>query len=148
MLRNRSVMLLYSVALLVAGAGLGRTLGAPPTLDAQMKGRVFELRTYTAPDGKLERPAQALPRPHAAHLREARHDQHRLLDAGGRAAVAEHDGLSAGAPEPRRAARQNWKEFASDPEWKKVASESQVNGPLTSKIESVFLDPTDYSPMK
>ena len=48
----------------------------------------------------------------------------------------------------REEARQHWKEFASDPEWKKVASESQMNGPLTTKIESVFLDPTDYSPMK
>jgi hypothetical protein len=32
--------------------------------------------------------------------------------------------------------------------WKKVASESQVNDPLTSKIESIFLEPTDYSPIK
>src|SRR5262245_65207842 len=53
MLRSRFVTVLYSVALLVVGAGLGRTIGAPPSLEAQMKGRVFELRTYTAPDGKL-----------------------------------------------------------------------------------------------
>ena len=53
MIRNRSVMLLYSVVLLTIGAGIGRAFDAPPTLEAQMKGRVFELRTYTAPDGKL-----------------------------------------------------------------------------------------------
>jgi hypothetical protein len=29
-----------------------------------------------------------------------------------------------------------------------VASDSQVNGPLTTKVESVFLTATDYSPMK
>ena len=26
--------------------------------------------------------------------------------------------------------------------------ESQVNGPIITKVDSVFLDPTDYSPMK
>jgi hypothetical protein len=48
----------------------------------------------------------------------------------------------------REAATKSWTAFRNDPEWKKVASESQANGPLTAKIESVFLDPTDYSPMK
>jgi hypothetical protein len=29
-----------------------------------------------------------------------------------------------------------------------VAQESQVNGKIVAKVESVFLDATDYSPMK
>jgi hypothetical protein len=41
----------------------------------------------------------------------------------------------------------SWAAFAADPEWKKVASESQVNGRILTKAESVFLEAADYSPM-
>jgi uncharacterized protein YbaA (DUF1428 family) len=46
-----------------------------------------------------------------------------------------------------RAARDAaWAAFATDPEWIRVESASQAKGSLTSKIESLFLVPTDYSP--
>ena len=48
----------------------------------------------------------------------------------------------------REAAKANWAAFQQDPEWQKVASESQKNGKIVAKVESVFLDATDYSPMK
>jgi len=48
----------------------------------------------------------------------------------------------------REAAKQNWAAFQKDPEWQKVAQESQVNGKIVAKVDSVFLDATDYSPMK
>ena len=147
MLRSRSFMVLYSVALLVAGAGLGRTIGAPPSLEAQMKGRVFELRTYTAPDGKLGDLHRRF-REHTLRIFE----KHGMTNIGywmpQDAPMSQNTMIYLLAHPSREAAQKNWKEFASDPEWKKVASESQVNGPLTTKIESVFLDPTDYSPMK
>ena len=48
----------------------------------------------------------------------------------------------------REAAKKAWAEFQADPEWVKVAADSQVNGRIVSKVVSVFGDPTDYSPMK
>jgi hypothetical protein len=46
-----------------------------------------------------------------------------------------------------RAARDTaWTAFANDPEWKKVYADSQKDGSLTTKIENIFLSPTDYSP--
>ena len=39
-------------------------------------------------------------------------------------------------------------DFRNDPEWKKVAAESEANGKIVSKVESVFMDPADFSPMK
>ena len=36
----------------------------------------------------------------------------------------------------------------ADPEWKKVSDESQVSGRIVSKVVSVFMEPTDYSPIK
>jgi hypothetical protein len=48
----------------------------------------------------------------------------------------------------REAARKTWKGFSDDPEWKKVYAESHKNGALVNKVESVFLESTDYSAIK
>jgi hypothetical protein len=48
----------------------------------------------------------------------------------------------------RSAATENWKAFRDDPEWKKVSSASEANGKIVEKVDSMFLDPTDFSPMK
>ena len=37
---------------------------------------------------------------------------------------------------------------AADPDWIKARDESQKDGSLTAKVESVYLNPTDYSPIK
>lgn len=117
------------------------------TLDAQPVGRVFELRTYTAPDGKLG----------DLHARFRNHTL-RIFEKHGMTSVIYLSPMDAPASQnqlvyllahkSRDAAKASWDAFRNDPEWKKVASESQVNGPITSKVESVFLTPTDYSPMK
>ena len=39
-------------------------------------------------------------------------------------------------------------EFRADPEWQKVQKESEANGKLVTKVDSVFAQATDYSPMK
>jgi hypothetical protein len=41
-----------------------------------------------------------------------------------------------------------WKGFSDDPEWKKAYAESHKNGALVNKVESVFLESTDYSAIK
>jgi NIPSNAP len=46
----------------------------------------------------------------------------------------------------REAATANWKAFREDPEWIKVKQASEVNGSLTTSIESTFLSLTDFSP--
>jgi len=48
----------------------------------------------------------------------------------------------------REAAKKNWDEFRQDPDWQKLQKESEANGKEVSKVESVFLDPTDFSPLK
>lgn len=48
---------------------------------------------------------------------------------------------------PNRAARDaSWKAFGSDTTWQRVAKESEVNGKIVTKVESVFLKSTDFSP--
>jgi len=64
------------------------------------------------------------------------------------APLKEHTLIYILAHPSREVAEKNWKAFHDDPEWQKVKAASEAQGPLTTKMESVFADPTDYSPMK
>jgi hypothetical protein len=48
----------------------------------------------------------------------------------------------------REAAKQSWDDFRNDPEWQRVSKESEANGRLVTKVDSVFAEATDYSPLK
>jgi hypothetical protein len=48
----------------------------------------------------------------------------------------------------KAAADKSWAAFVADPAWKKAKADSEVDGKLVDKAESVYLNPTDYSPMK
>ena len=48
----------------------------------------------------------------------------------------------------REQAKVNWAEFSADPEWKKISEESQKDGKIVEKVESMFVDATDYSPIQ
>jgi hypothetical protein len=52
------------------------------------------------------------------------------------------------AHESREAAKKNWAEFIADPEWQKVAKESEADGEIIEKIDSTYMDPADYSSIK
>jgi hypothetical protein len=112
------------------------------------KTRVFELRTYTTNEGKLD----------ALHTRFREHTN-RLFKKHGIEIVGfwtpqdEKDGKANKlvylvAFPSREAAKAAWKAFGADPEWQKAYAESHKNGVLVKHVDSVFLDPTDYSPIK
>lgn len=46
----------------------------------------------------------------------------------------------------REAATANWAAFHNDPEWKQVSAASEANGKLVEKVDSTFLELTDFSP--
>jgi hypothetical protein len=134
-----------AVLLLLAGFAAGAL--TQHTLTAQSADKVFELRTYTAPDGKLGE----------LHSRFRNHTL-RIFEKHGMTNVIYLSPIDAPASQnqlvyllshkSRDAAKASWDAFRNDPEWKKVASESQVNGTIVSKVDSVFLTATDYSPLK
>ena len=50
---------------------------------------------------------------------------------------------------PSREAREkSWKAFQDDPDWQAAKAASEKDGKLVEKVDSVFLNPTDYSPLK
>ena len=110
--------------------------------------RVFELRTYHTNDGKLADLHKRF-RDHTCLLLK----KHGAELIGFWTPLDDKDGKGSKliylvAFPDREAARKTWKEFSDDPEWKKVYAESHKNGALVNKVESVFLEPADYSAIK
>ena len=52
------------------------------------------------------------------------------------------------AHESREAAAQSWDAFRQDQAWLRVRDASQVDGPIVTNVESVFMEATDFSPLK
>ena len=115
--------------------------------DKRLDTRVFELRTYTALPGKIDA-LHARFRDHTVKLFE----KHGMTVAGFWKPADEQQAkrqlVYLLAFPSREAAAQIWNAFQADPEWKAVKAASEKDGPLVEKIDSVFLTPTDYSPVK
>jgi len=111
---------------------------------------LYELRTYHAAAGKLE----------ALHARFRDHTN-AIFRKHGMEVIAYWvpiDGTTGAAAdytlvyilaypslEARKAA---WEAFGKDPDWIAAKTESEKDGKLVEKVDSVFLAPTDYSPLK
>ena len=52
------------------------------------------------------------------------------------------------AHENREAAKKNWAGFGADPDWKSIRDTSEADGKIVEKVESTFMDPVDFSPLK
>ena len=44
--------------------------------------------------------------------------------------------------------KKSWQAVRDDPEWQAVREASEQERKLVDKVESVYLNPTDYSPLK
>ena len=109
--------------------------------------RIFELRTYTAHPGQLPN-LLARFRDHTKKL-FATHGMSQIgywITAGNEAGQPKLIYLLAHPTEA--AGKQHFEAFRQDPAWVKAKAASEKAGPLTLNIASVYLKPTDYSPMK
>lgn len=133
---------------LVAVALAAGVAGAEPQSSASTDARCFELRTYTAAPGKLEA-LNARFRNHTVKLFE----KHGMQVVGfwvptDAEAGAGEKLIYVLAHKSRAAADASWKAFRADPEWVAVKAASETEGSLVTKVDSVFLASTDYSPLK
>jgi hypothetical protein len=109
--------------------------------------RCFEMRTYHAAAGKLEDLHKRF-REHTLRLFE-KHGIENIgywvpMDKDGK---PENKLIFLLAYPSREAREKSWQGFTSDPEWKAAAKASEANGPLVTKAENPYLEPTDYSPV-
>jgi NIPSNAP len=131
-------MLKFIACALLAGASIAT---------AESNGRVFEIRTYTTHDGRLEALKKRF-REHTTTIFE----RHGMTNVG--YWVPQDPPLSQNtliyiiSHASREAAKKNWDEFMQDPEWKKVAADSEKDGKIVKKVDHVFMDAADFSPIK
>ena len=140
-------MSMKSVLLVALGLALGTSLSWVRAADATPPARVFEIRTYHCLPGRLE----------ALNKRFREHTM-KIFEKHGMTNVAYWTFEDSPAKEDtliyvishasREQAKKNWDEFRNDPEWKAVAAASEADGKIVEKVDSVFVDATDYSPMK
>ena len=133
-------------AMLFAALGVSALIADPPKGE-NMDTRVFELRTYHAAPGKMEALNSRF-RDHTCELFK----KHGMTIIGfwnpSEATDADKTLIYLLAFPSREAADRSWKLFLADPEWKKAKDASEKEGRLVEKVERVFLNPTDYSPLK
>ena len=134
---------------LLLGAGVTQLRAAEPAANAPAaaQARVFEIRTYHCFPGRLE----------ALNKRFREHTM-KVFEKHGMTNVAYWTFQDSPAKEntliyvishaSREQAAKNWDEFRNDPEWKQIAAESEKDGKIVEKVDSVFVDATDYSPLK
>jgi hypothetical protein len=105
---------------------------------------VYELRTYTTPEGKLDA-LLARFRDHTIRIFK----NHNMESVGywvPQDPEKSKNTLIYILKHPsREAGEKDWMDFQNDPEWKKVAAESGLTG---IKVERVWLTPTAFSMMK
>jgi hypothetical protein len=115
--------------------------------EKKVDNRVFELRIYHAAEGKMK----------ALHARFRDHTN-KLFKKHGMTIIGFWNPIDEKEKEKKlyyilaypskAAAEKSWEAFREDPDWVKAKKASEEDGALVDKIESVFLDPTDYSPIK
>jgi hypothetical protein len=146
MLRGKLAGAVTGLTLLVAGFAV-HTYVAVPAVHAQAATRVFELRTYTAHLGRFEA-MQARFKDHVIPMFE----KHGLQLIGFWTAadppLAENTLVYVLAHPDRNAAKENWAAFQADPEKARVWAETEKDGPINLKVESMYLEPVDFSPIK
>jgi hypothetical protein len=143
------IRILGAAALLAIGYIAGRASAREAVLEAaQQQGtRVFELRTYTTHPGKLDA-LHARFRNHTMKLFEKHAMTNVVYTTPMDAPQSQNTLVYLLAHKSREAGKASFEAFRKDPEWVKVKTESEAPGPIVIKVDSVFLTPTDYSPMK
>ena len=142
MLRNYKVVIGVIGMAFAAGMVVGRTT----QVDAAGN-RILEIRTYTTHEGRLP-----------ALVERMGNGEGQVFDRLGMKPVgffvaaespkSENTFVYILSHESREKAKESWAKFREDEEWKKIRARSEAAGPIVSKAETIFVNPTDFSALK
>lgn len=105
--------------------------------------RVYELRIYYTENGRMDALIQRFTN-HTTKLFE----KHGMTNVGYWIATADPNKLLYILSYPSQEAREaSWKAFREDPVWIKAKEESEKDGKIVAKVESIFMKTTDFSPV-
>ena len=134
------------MAVFISGFLSGRNFDFTINAHAQSN-KVFELRTYTAAEGKLPN-LLARFRDHTMTLFE----KHGMTNVGYWVPQdlpnSENTLIYLLEHSSRQAAQESWADFRADAEWSRVMIGSEAAGSIVNNIESVFIEPTNFSPIR
>lgn len=142
----KSRMIVLFATLILGGISPIQAQEAKP-VNASKTERVFEMRTYYAEPGRMDA-LHARFRDHTCKLFE----KHGITIIGfwkpTDKTKAEDMMVYILAYPNKEAADASWKGFRADPAWLTARDASEKSGKIVKKVESVYLNPTDYSPIK
>ncbi len=145
---------MFCMLLVIGALGVAAACCAAESSSGCKQGeRFFELRTYTTHPGKLD----------ALHKRFREHTN-RIFKKHGMQLVGfwtpvegpESENTliyilafpASSRTQGRQARDKAWEAFRNDPQWQKAFKESRADGPIVKKVQSQFISPTDYSPIR
>lgn len=143
MFRNYKV----GIGVVVVAFAAGVLVGQGTLVKAAGKNRILEIRTYTTHEGRLP-----------ALVDRMGHGEGQVFERLGMKPVGFF--VAAESPksdntfvyilshESREKATENWAKFRDDAEWKQIRARSEAAGPIVSKAETIFVNPTDFSLLK
>ena len=136
---------LLAVVALRSGAADESPTPAAARAEGSDKGRYHEMRIYTAAPGKMDALHKRF-RDHTMRLFE----KHGIKNVGYWTGTGKNEGkLYFIISYPNEQSREkHWSAFAQDPDWVKAKTASEENGKLVEAVDQVFMNPTDYSPVK
>jgi hypothetical protein len=109
--------------------------------------KVYELRTYTATPGNLEK-LHARFRDHTTRI----FAKHGMMVVGYWSPTSEEEAQNTIVyileHKSQQAANDSWQAFGADPEWQEVAAASNAEGAILGGIERKYMVATDYSPIQ
>ncbi len=114
---------------------------------AAAQNRVYELRTYTCHPGKLEALKTRF-RDHTIRIFNRFHMESIGYWIPTDPEKSKTTLIYILAHPSREEADKNWAAFRADPEWVNVRTESEAAGPIVQRVDSVYMNPADFSKLK
>lgn len=144
---KKSVRHLTVTSLLVLGLSISTTFYPGSATAQDIEGPVFELRTYKATPGNLDKLLTRF-RDHTMRIFE-KHGMTNIgywiptdpeLSQDTLVYLLKHNSMEA--------AQASWRAFAQDPEWRQVNEDSNRDGAILDSVVRQYMTATDFSQMK
>ena len=132
--------LVLSVLLAIVALRSNPTIGEEPKMTG-----VFELRTYTTLEGRLPN-LHARFKNHTMKLFEKHGMKNVMYWTPTDEKTANNTLIYVIWHANPEAAKKSWDGFRADPDWHKARDESEKDGKIVAKVESVYMKATEYSP--
>ena len=146
MLMTRTTIAVIVCAAFAAGIA-AHSLFTPVATVHAAGNRVFEIRTYTTPPGKLEALKSRF-RDHTIKLFEKQGMKASAIGCPRMRRSRTTRSFTSWRTRAARRRRRAGRRSGAIPTGSRPEAESEKDGPLTTKVESVFADPTDFSAIK